>query len=108
MKDWCELHQITLTYIQKRKPSQNGYIERFNRSFREEILDAFAFESLEQAPMLTQAWMWIYNNERPHAAIGNVPPRVFLERRFSKEQQIPGLLPDLEYSYDYLIKNVAS
>lgn len=107
MKDWCELHQVTLTYIQKGKPAQNGYIERFNRSFREEILDAFAFESLEQARMLTQAWMWIYNNERPHDAIGNVPPRVFLERRLGK-QQTPGLLQDLEYSYDYLIKNVAS
>lgn len=108
MQDWCASHQITLTYIQKGKPSQNGYIERFNRSFREEILDAFAFESLEQARMLTQAWMWIYNNERPHDAIGNIPPRLFLERRFCKDQQIPGLLQDVEYSYDSLIKNVAS
>lgn len=107
MKDWCEEHQITLTYIQKGKPSQNGYVERFNRTFREEILDAYAFESLEQARMLAQAWLWIYNNERPHDAIGNVPPRLFLERRIGKEQT-PGLQQDLEYSYDYLIANVAS
>lgn len=32
--EWCESHRITLHYIQPGKPTQNAYIERFNRSFR--------------------------------------------------------------------------
>ena len=46
LKDWCEEKQIRLVFIQKGKPSQNGFIERFNRSFRQEVLDNYAFENL--------------------------------------------------------------
>lgn len=107
MKDWCEDRQINLTYIQKGKPAQNGYVERFNRTFREEVLDCYAFESLEQARMLTQAWMWIYNNDRPHSSLGYVPPSRFLEKRMG-DQQYPTYQKDEDICYDLLIQNVAS
>lgn len=107
MKDWCKDRQINLTYIQKGKPSQNGYVERFNRTFREEILDCYSFETLEQARMLTQAWMWIYNNDRPHSSLGYVPPSRFLEKRMG-DQQYPTYQKDEDLSYDLLIQNVAS
>jgi putative transposase len=35
--------------IQKGKPSQNGYIERFNRSYREGVLDAYILTDIQQA-----------------------------------------------------------
>ena len=57
---------------------QNGYVERFNRTYREEVLDNYAFESLAQARMMTQAWIWVYNNERPHSSLGYMTPRGFL------------------------------
>jgi len=41
MADWAKDRQIDLKFIQKGKPHQNGYVERFNRSFREEVLDAY-------------------------------------------------------------------
>ena len=78
MEDWAATNKIQLTFIQKGKPHQNGYVERFNRTYREEILDNYAFENLPQARLITQAWMWVYNNERPHSSLGYLPPRGFL------------------------------
>lgn len=79
LKDWTIKNQITLLYIQPGKPTQNAYIERFNRTARHEWLDLHLFESIEQAQNLATQWLWTYNNERPHTAIGGVPPRQLLK-----------------------------
>lgn len=72
---WANKHQITLLYIQPGKPTQNAYVERFNRTARHEWLDLNIFESVEQAQELATNWLWLYNNERPNMAIGGVPPK---------------------------------
>ena len=77
--DWANDKQITLMYIQPGKPTQNAYIERFNRTVRHEWLDLHVFDSIEQAQQLATQWLWIYNNERPHTAIGGIPPRQLLK-----------------------------
>jgi putative transposase len=79
LKDWTIKQQITLLYIQPGKPTQNAYIERFNRTARHEWLDLHLFESIEQAQLLATQWLWTYNNERPHTAIGGIPPRQLLK-----------------------------
>lgn len=78
LRDWCGKHGITLKFIQKGKPYRNGYIERFNRTYRGGVLDAFAFDTLERARLLSHAWMWVYNNERPHGSLGCLAPARFL------------------------------
>ena len=75
---WANQHQITLLYIQPGKPTQNAYVERFNRTARHEWLDLHMFESVEQAQNLATNWLWLYNNERPNMAIGGVPPKQLL------------------------------
>jgi putative transposase len=77
--DWTNKHQITLLYIQPGKPTQSAYIERFNRTARHEWLDLHIFKSVEHAQLLATQWLWLYNNERPHTAIGGVPPRQLLD-----------------------------
>ena len=77
--DWANSQRITLMYIQPGKPTQNAYIERFNRTVRHEWLDLHLFESVEQAQELATQWLWLYNNERPNTAIGGIPPRQLLK-----------------------------
>ena len=77
--DWANSQGITLLYIQPGKPTQNAYIERFNRTVRHEWLDMHQFESVAQAQLMATQWLWQYNNERPNTAIGGVPPRYLIE-----------------------------
>lgn len=63
--------------IQKGKPTQNSYVERFNRSYREGVLDAFILTSIRQAQEETDIWMEDYNNNHPHESLGDVPPREY-------------------------------
>jgi putative transposase len=78
--DWCTAHSVAIHYIQPGKPDQNAYIERFNRSYRTEVLNAHLFESLAELRAMTDTWLRIYNCERPHDSLGRVPPLTFLPR----------------------------
>ena len=72
--------RVAIHYIQPGKPDQNAYIERFNRSYRTEVLNAHLFESIAELQALTMTWLRIYNEERPHDSLGRVPPLTFLPR----------------------------
>ena len=78
--EWCAEHRVATYYIQPGKPDQNAYIERFNRSYRTEVLNAHLFESIAELRALTTEWLRIYNQERPHDSLGRVPPLTFLPR----------------------------
>ena len=70
--DWCETNNIELVYIQPGKPQQNGFVERFNGSFRREFLDAYLFENLNQVREMAWFWRLDYNEERTHGSLGNL------------------------------------
>lgn len=71
---WCKDNEINIQFIQPGKPMQNGYIERFNRLYREAILDAYLFFDLSEVRTLTQEWMEEYNFKRPHESLNNLTP----------------------------------
>jgi putative transposase len=77
---------VAIHYIQPGKPDQNAYVERFNRSYRTEVLNAHLFESVAELRALTDTWLRIYNSERPHDSLGRVPPLTFLPRPSSAGQ----------------------
>jgi len=76
--NFCIREKIEHIKIQKGKPTQNSYIERFNRSYREDVLDAYIFEDLNQVRKATEIFMDDYNNEHPHESLGDKSPIEFL------------------------------
>lgn len=69
-QSWMRRQAIEWPPIQKGKPQQNGIVERFNRTFREDVLDAYLFSSVEHAQHIADTWRDDYNNLRPHQSIG--------------------------------------
>jgi putative transposase len=64
LEAWARAHGVRLQFIQPGKPTQNAFIERFNRSYRNEALDAYLFDTLEDVRAITRDWLWRYNHRR--------------------------------------------
>jgi putative transposase len=77
LADWAERHGVRLEFIQPGKPMQNSYVERFNRTFREEVLNFYVFNSLNEVRDITERWLKEYNEQRPHESLGNLTPQEF-------------------------------
>ena len=72
---WAKNAGVAIQYIQPGKPNQeNAYVERFNRTYREELLDQYLFSSLDDVREATWWWMREYNEERPHDALDDRTP----------------------------------
>jgi Transposase and inactivated derivatives len=74
---WLKANGIEWSKIQKGKPQQNAIVERFNRTYREDILDANVFVSPEDAQELTDSWIEDYNNNRPHQSLNYQTPSFY-------------------------------
>lgn len=77
LQRWAQEKGIRWEFIQPGKPAQNAFIERFNGTLREEVLDQCTFGSLQQARETTAAWRVIYNEKRTHRSLGKLPPSEF-------------------------------
>lgn len=71
---WAHQHGVYIDYTQPGCPYQNAYIERFNRTYRQEVLDLYLFTSLKQVQHITEHWTTIYNTERPHDSLNDMTP----------------------------------
>lgn len=85
--EWAEENGVELEFIKPGRPMQNGFIERFNRAYREAVLNMYIFENLEEVRTQTEEWLKIYNQRRPHESLGNLAPIEYLEK-FSRETVI--------------------
>lgn len=85
-QDWCKGNEIEIKYTQPGCPTQNGYIERFNGSYRRGVLDAYIFRTLGDVREQTEIWMQDYNECRPHDSLGGMPPKEYREKYEIKKQ----------------------
>ncbi|KZL17744.1 Integrase core domain protein [Pseudovibrio sp. Ad37] len=76
---WAHKQGIKILHIQPGKPAQNAYIERYNRTVRQEWLDQNCFETIHQVQAQATRWLWTYNNQRPNMAIGGISPATKLK-----------------------------
>ncbi|HCI6751867.1 TPA: IS3 family transposase [Klebsiella quasipneumoniae subsp. quasipneumoniae] len=77
LAQWAEEHGVMLEFIRPGKPTQNAFIERFNRTYRTEILDFYLFRTLNEAREITERWLAEYNGERPHESLNNLTPEEY-------------------------------
>jgi len=74
---WILLKGIEHIIKQPGKPAQNGIMERFNRTYREDVLDAPLLHNIDHAKSITEAWINEYNGERPHQALKYATPNSY-------------------------------
>ena len=85
--DWATGNGMMIQYIEPGEPNQNAYIERFNRTYRNEVLDLYLFETLEQVREITHRWLIDYNEHRPHDSLGDLTPIEYAETARSSSSQ---------------------
>ncbi|OED49557.1 integrase [Rhodobacteraceae bacterium (ex Bugula neritina AB1)] len=72
---WADRNGVDWHYIDPGKPQQNAFIESFNGSLRDELLNEELFDTLDDARRKLALWRYDYNNVRPHSSLGNKTPR---------------------------------
>ena len=70
----CKQYGLTQEFITPYTPQQNGMIERFFRSLKEECIWLHNFQGLEDAKAAIHIWIAFYNEKRPHQALGYRSP----------------------------------
>jgi len=93
----CTENHIEIKYKQPGKPMQNGYIERFNRFFREDILGACYFNDIYQLQSISNNWREDYNFNHSHKSQGNKSPKEYMSK-FDEEFKF-FIKPELNNNY---------
>lgn len=57
LAQWAKEHGIILEFIRLGKPTQNAFIERFNRTYRTEMLGFYIFRTLNEVREITERWL---------------------------------------------------
>ncbi|MBK7884710.1 MAG: transposase family protein [Chitinophagaceae bacterium] len=77
-RQWSVANEIEFKYIQPGKPTQNAYVERFNKTSGI-CIDAYLFDSIDEIREVTQTWVDDYNCTRPHDALNGLSPKIYRE-----------------------------
>ena len=100
---WLLRLNIRVTHGRPYHPQTQGKDERFHRTFKAEVLARGSFRTLADCQPRFDPWRDIYNQERPHEALGMQPPA---SRYRASERTFPESLPPLEYAPDCQVRKV--
>jgi transposase InsO family protein len=74
LQGWLAERNVKTLYIDPGSPWQNGHVESFHGSLRDECLDRELMLSVAEARVLIEDYRRHYNEERPHGGIGYRTP----------------------------------
>jgi transposase InsO family protein len=90
LEAWLKDRGVTTHHIDPASPWQNPFGESFNDKLRGECLDLEAFETLEEARRVLEAWRRHYNRERPHSSLGyRTPEEANRDWKESRKEVLP-------------------
>jgi transposase InsO family protein len=75
--NWLTDQKITAAFVAKASPQQNCYVERFNGTMRDQLLNGEEFHSVTEARVVIGEWVELYNTIRPHRALKMRTPERF-------------------------------
>jgi putative transposase len=75
---WLFEQGVGQAFIEKGSPQQNPFVERFNRTMRNEVLNGESFHSVLEARVVVLRWIDEYNTLRPHRGLDMMTPSAFL------------------------------
>lgn len=75
---WLQEQGVQQAFIEKGSPQQNPFVERFNRTMRNEVLNGESFHSILEARVVILRWIEEYNTVRPHRGLDMMTPSAFL------------------------------
>jgi putative transposase len=73
----CRDYRLNQEFITPYTPEQNGVVERFFRSLKEECVWQTPFRRFADARAAIRKWIHWYNEQRPHQALGYLSPQQF-------------------------------
>lgn len=77
VRGWLHDQGVEAVFIAKASPQQNCYVERFNGSMRDELLNGESFRTVTETRVVIESWLDQYNQIRPHRALGMKTPAAF-------------------------------
>lgn len=89
---WLASQGVTAVPVAKASPQQNCYVERFNGTMRDELLDGELFHSVLEAKVVIGRWFEDYNQRRPHRSLAMQTPMAF--DRAERQRLSRGTQPD--------------
>jgi len=77
LAEWLAGQGVQTAFIEKGSPQQNAFVERFNGTMRNEVLNGEEFDTVLEARVVIADWLVEYNTLRPHRGLGMLTPAAF-------------------------------
>jgi transposase InsO family protein len=88
VQDFIRDVRAKTAYITPGSPWENGFIERFNGTLRDELLNREVFYTLEEARAIIENYRQEYNKIRPHSSLNYLAPESFILLTHSLPKQL--------------------
>lgn len=105
LKVWLLKLGIRVVHARPCHPQARGKNERFHRSLKDEVFAMRRFRNLPEVQRALDAWRTVYNQERPHQALGMDVPA---SRYRPSSRAMPDRLPRVEYDSGEVVRTVSS